>query len=700
MQLWEEYVMGLLKLETQNLTLEFDSGTGSLVGLYSKVSDWNIIKRPHLGLSWRLMIPLEGKRNNQAWGNEQDAPEWEADENHVAFTWNQVKSRFGGTHNIKITTKCCIEKEQAVFFMQIQNRDDLVVENVYYPCIGDLHRPEGAKRYKFMYGAQCNVREAEMYPTFPNRNGSWSMDQPTFSLSDQSNPPLNPMSLVCDEKGSSLVICATQRRMEACAWFAECLPGWSNTNDFRVFEEDSFGGKDVYIRFSVGHLPFVAPGMDFELLPFALDACTNDWAGGIECYQKWADEWENTARKIPGWVCEPHSWLQLHINSPEDELRMRFTDLPKVGEECKKYGIRAIQLVGWNHGGQDRNNPCHDPDPRLGTFEELKEAIRQIREMGVKVILFAKFTWADQSRADFEQIYRKYAAKDPYGNYYVTRGYNYQSLSQMTDVSTRRLIPMCFGSAEYREICNREFQKCVDLGADGILFDEGCSHGPSMCCFDTSHGHRYGESIFAWDETLINGFREIVGDREFLFAGEELYDFQYQYYDFTYFRSWGRDHKPNMRRQRPHRSIMTSLHGFNDRAMVNQSLLNRYIMSYEPYMFKGMPSDASATIAYGNKMDALRTQLREYFWDGTFKDKEGGKVMLESGENMAYYSVFETADGKKGMIICNYTDEPVRVIPILDDGSRLTQYRLVDDSELTAFADSLVIPADSAAAVI
>ena len=34
---------------------------------------------------------------------------------------------------------------------------------------------------------------------------------------------------------------------------------------------------------------------------------------------------------------------------------------------------------------------------------------------------------------------------------------------------------MCFMSEEYLRICDEEFQKTVDLGADGILFDE-CLH--------------------------------------------------------------------------------------------------------------------------------------------------------------------------------------------------------------------------------
>ncbi|MBQ3160066.1 MAG: hypothetical protein IJC00_06340, partial [Clostridia bacterium] len=50
-------------------------------------------------------------------------------------------------------------------------------------------------------------------------------------------------------------------------------------------------------------------------------------------YRKWRDSWSNPA-KAPAWATEPHCWQQIQMNSPEDELRLRFTDLPKVAAEC------------------------------------------------------------------------------------------------------------------------------------------------------------------------------------------------------------------------------------------------------------------------------------------------------------------------------------------------------------------------------
>jgi hypothetical protein len=134
--------------------------------------------------------------------------------------------------------------------------------------------------------------------------------------------------------------------------------------------------------------------------------------------------------------------------------------------------------------------------------------------------------------------------------------------------------------------------------------------------------------------------------------------------------------------------------------MINQCLMNRYIISYEPYNFKGKLSDFPSTVAYGMKMDKLRTDLREYFWEGTYNDKLGGKVTAD-GCDHAYYTVFNATNGKQGMVIANYDEnKSITVIPTLSSGEMLTGYRLVDEDTLTMFNGSFVIPPMSAAAVV
>jgi hypothetical protein len=273
----------------------------------------------------------------------------------------------------------------------------------------------------------------------------------------------------------------------------------------------------------------------------------------------------------------------------------------------------------------------------------------------------------------------------------------------MLDINTRRLIPMCFQSEEYLKVCEQEFQKVLDLGADGILFDECLHHTPTLACFDMTHGHRYGASTYANDRLLIHRFARLSGpvNRDFLYAGEACYDWELDAYHLSYHRSESKEHVPLSRYMLPQAPLMTAVTGFNDRNMINQCLMYRYIISYEPYNFKGTLSDFPLTMAYGRQMDALRTELRSYFWDGEFRDTVGATVTC-NGQPHAPYAVFaEAQSGKLGLVVCNYDEKaPVAVAIALDNGQPLQRSRLVDAPSWQPVAGGVSIPPCSAAVVI
>jgi hypothetical protein len=469
--------------------------------------------------------------------------------------------------------------------------------------------------------------------------------------------------------------------------------------DSHVPAAREIAGKPVATRFAAVHVPHIGPGETRRLTPIVLEPYRGGWHRGADIYKAWRNTWMTRAEP-PEWAREVHAWQQIHVNSPEDELRMRFTDLVGVGEECARHGVAAIQLVGWNDGGQDQGNPSHDPDPRLGTFEELREAIERIQAMGVRVILFSKFTWADRGTEEFRTTYRRMAVKDPYGDYHVYSGYQYQTMTQFLDLNTKRLVPMCFLDEQYRQACEREFAKTVALGAAGILYDESQHHSPALQCFDADHGHRYGAHVYAEDRAFVRRLRKRA-PKNFLFAGEACYDWEHEAYDLSYFRTWSAQHIPVARYLLPHAQIMTAITGFNDRNMVNQCLLYRYVMSYEPFNFKGRLADFPETPAYGRQMDALRRELREWFWDGEFRDTVGATATA-GGKPHHPYTVFVSArTGQRGMAVANYDlEKPVTVRAALDDGQGLGRYRLVDDPEWRPADRGIDVPPASAAVVI
>ena len=696
--------MDVIVLKNNNLCLELNPSDGALIGLTAVKTGWKILDRPQLGLSFRLLVPIPDRRNNPIYGEKQIVSDIKVspDSSSAVFIWNSLVSEYGGSHDICLKVEIKLDDQQVLYALHIDNHSEYVVENVYCPYLGDIQPPLGAEWFKTFLYNYGTAQEWSLWPRYQNMRGYYGIDYPTqFGPPSACGAPTAPFCLL-RSADQGLYAGVYEPSSELVAWHTELRPGYGSSIDSRVPEELNIDGKDVAIRFSAVHVPYIQPGESRDLTPVVLQSFEGGWQSGVDIYKEWRNSWMHTP-DLPAWVREPHAWQQIHINSPEDELRIPFRDLYKIGKDCAKHGVKAIQLVGWNAGGQDQGNPSHDPDPRLGTFDELKDAIARIQSMGVRVVMFSKFTWADRATDRFRKDLVRCAIKDPYGDYYMHPGYQYQTATQLLDINTKRLIPMCFLNEEYLRICEEEFKKILGLGADGILFDECLHHGPALLCFDTGHGHRYGAPVYANDRKLIQNFARIAHDKpDFLFAGEACYDWEFEAYHLSYHRSESKQHIPLMRYMQPHMPIMTAVTGFDDRNMINQCLMYRYIISYEPYNFKGRLDDFPKTLEYGKKMDALRKELRDYFWDGEFRDTCGAIVTTADGESHYPYAVFVNAkNGHPGLVISNYDEYNSAVVKVkLENSYPLEYYRLVDDSQWRSAKWGIKIPPCSAAVVI
>jgi hypothetical protein len=261
----------------------------------------------------------------------------------------------------------------------------------------------------------------------------------------------------------------------------------------------------------------------------------------------------------------------------------------------------------------------------------------------------------------YKKELNKYEATDPYGIPYRNSGYCYHTPTQLAGINNRPFAVMDYCSAAYREIATREFQKLLDLNADGWLFDEVCTHSPAIYSFSPDHGYNGPGYLYAGDIPLARQLRTAANkvNSEYLFAGEGPQDWLTQYYPLSYFRGSA---TPVERYISPHAPIMVAVNGFDDREQLNLILRNRYIISYEPYNFKGHLSDFPLTLAYGRKIDLLRRKYREYLWDAEFRDTLGAKVEV-AGRRHSDYSVFVRKDGRRAAVVVNTKrDEPINAI--------------------------------------
>ena len=447
-------------------------------------------------------------------------------------------------------------------------------------------------------------------------------------------------------------------------------------------------------------MPFLQPGDQIELAPVVVSPYEGDWHKGLRPYIQWRNTWHRR-RPQPAWNDNIDSWMTLHINSPEQSVRYRYSELPDIAKEAKEHGVGALQIIGWAIGGQDGAEPYQDHDPQLGTREELMQAIREIEEMGVRVLLMCKFRWCDSSIPEYETELREHTVKDMFGHPRYFPSYAYDTLMSQQNYTKRSGAMLCHASPKAREFYLKELDKVLSLGSSGLMYDElpPCA----AHCFDRNHDHAYGASNIkgAWD--MAEEFYAAAQDKrtDFLLAGEGPDDFMSQFYPVGYLRSWSLGYQPAWKYIDPEMKMATCLVGWDDREMVNQCLTYGYIINYEPYNFKGRLSDFPDTVAYGDKALQLRRKLWDYIWLGKFSHTDGA-VVSPAPEGYNYiYSVFEhRANGKKAVVVSNQDFEKRLNLTVkLDSGESTFTAHTLDGSEENNNGN-LTIPARSVVVLV
>jgi hypothetical protein len=511
--------------------------------------------------------------------------------------------------------------------------------------------------------------------------------------------PYTPFSLI-DEGRQGLYVGYQDTSAEQLVQFtARLLPGnisyefWDTGVNPSTNE---ISGQPVHLEFSTVHFVFINPGEQANLHPIVLQPYQGSWHKGADFYKAWRATWFK-APPEPDWFKEVHAWQQIHMNNPEDDIRYRYKDLIQIGKDCAKHDVKAIQVTGWTIGGQDRGNPSHDTDPRLGTKEDLQEAIASVQQLGVKMILFSKYTWADRTTDWYREQLIYYTVKDPYGDPWFHNGYAYKTPVQLAGINIHRFSPMCHLAKEWREIADKEFMKPLALNADGILYDENQHHGGAHYCYDVSHGHHIPAHIFAGDALLAEGFHKITQriKPDFLCAGEGPYDLEYRHYQLSYFRV-DLNHVPIHRYVAPDEEMMIAVAGYNDRNMINLAMMNRYIISYEPRNFKGRLDEFPLTIGYGKKVDTLRKRYQDYLWKGVFRHILGAKV-TSAGKNYDTYSVFENRkNSKRAVVLVNYDYNRSIDVVVELEGKVGDLWRVTpEDPEPKKYMGHMIVPANS-----
>jgi hypothetical protein len=374
----------VIAIEDENVRVGFDAVSGALIEFVDKRTGWQVQRTPELAESFRIFAPTPERSYSPVLGakNRLTSFEKSADGRSLTLVWNSLQSEYREKLDITLTAKVALDGPDVNFDMRVRNNSGWTITSVDWPILGALGTPQSAAGLSRMSPGYGSGTINSLSPNFQNERGYYGTNYPIQMSAGRYN------LILAGQQGLYLGDHDTTAQ-EVVNFAYELKPGYSDSFHERIPAEPLIGDHPARIVASVEHFPFVPSGATAELARVVVSPFSGDWHHGADVYRRWRATWFHRP-VTPAWAQDVNSWQQMQINSAEDDLRTPYKDLPRRAEQAAKAGVNAIQLVGWNDGGQDRGNPSHNTDSRIGTQEELKNAIQKIEAMGVHVILFNK----------------------------------------------------------------------------------------------------------------------------------------------------------------------------------------------------------------------------------------------------------------------------------------------------------------------
>jgi len=651
------------QVETRNIelplcTLRLDQKSGTLVGIAWKDPQIEVIKEPRLGENFRLLLPRPDYESNYFYGAEQPVNRIEEIADGVACYYDSLTNP-RQTVDVKVRYEIRAVEGRLEFGIQVNNSTDQPLAEVAYGIIGGQQglgerlateslvpgilrnlAPGVFSNFRSSRGYNLGVAYSEGLFTYPgtmpmgwieffNRKENLGL----YYANHDPEPRLTGLSL-------ELRPFTNQAAGE---------DNWPAPEDLPV--DEPVGVTMTWIKF-----PYVRQGR-FKSGSVALQVHRGDWHEGCQLYRSWFDQ-HFQVRRAPSWLRKEMAWSSVFIAHCEDVIRYRFKDLPKLAADAKKYGVTTLHICGWSVGGIDRGFPQYRPDPRLGTQEEFRAALAEIKKMGVHPLIFANSSVADTATPLFKEKLHRYVLTGRWAEDFPAFGWGEGTSSARMRLTEHKMTTLSLSHPGFREFEVEQFVQLAKDGADGFELDKSGPGGaldfnPAL---PTSPDRSLPEGILTLFKETLQRCREV--NPEFALAAETFWDRTYPYIDMSYGGPDGIDMESTaLRFAFPECICMVELQSPGDFNMANNGMRYGLLWEVDARDYTASMDDplTRPLARYVQELIRIRSKHRDLLFHGRFRDTLG--AVVKGGEGVRY-SVFEGIDKPgKACVVVNFRRE-------------------------------------------
>ena len=274
------------------------------------------------------------------------------------------------------------------------------------------------------------------------------------------------------------------------------------------------------LKLSWMHYPFCAPGSQWSAPPLHVTPYRGTWHTAARLYRAWFDSVARVSVP-PAWVQDCSGWLLAVLKQQNGLIMWDYrTGIDRLCDVAEQRGLNVLGLFGWAHGGHDALYPDYIPDPLMGGETALREALDRARQRGIRTILYANGCIMDTATEFYHDVGNSAIALREDSEPYV------QSIRKFHSATPVTFAAACHGAGAWRERMLALAMQAMQLGADGILFDQVAVTGP-LFCFSNEHDHASPATAFtAGRITMMRQIEQELrrSNPEFVIATEGVVD--------------------------------------------------------------------------------------------------------------------------------------------------------------------------------
>ena len=289
---------------------------------------------------------------------------------------------------------------------------------------------------------------------------------------------------------------------ENCGVYLTCR---NNNREHKTMRMETFGECSPTLGISVVHYPCLEDGSSWESEQCILALHEGDWHWGADEYREWhrslPKDYEESPR--PEWFLKnPGLVAHYDFKYQGGGIVHTFKDIPGLLDQALTLGLDHILLSGWNYDGFDNGFPQYWPDPDLGTPEELRDAVHEVRARGGHVSFYVNSRIANIKYEDRKELIDKAAVMNKDGSLSI----------ELYGAADRKFATMCPQTEEWRGVLKGALDYLTKyIGADCLYYDQ-LSSGAKLC-YHPGH-HEHAGKPYNWNLGYRKLLKEIHNDRE------------------------------------------------------------------------------------------------------------------------------------------------------------------------------------------